>query len=74
MKLEKLYKNFTFHNIVAHPVMEILKIMSFERIGNIIHDKTIPDNIGMDNIANTENDHPEMFRSECINTEEKTEE
>lgn len=74
MKLEKFYKNFTFHNIVAHPVMEILKIMSFERIGNIIHDKTIPDNVGMDNIANTEDDHPEMFRSECVIPKEEEEE
>lgn len=70
MKLKKFYKNFTFHNIVAHPLMEILKIMSFERIGNIIHDKTIPDNIGMENIANTEEDHPEVFKSKCGNIKE----
>lgn len=67
LKLEKIFKNFTFHNIVAHPIMQILNLMTFERIGNIIHDKTIPDNLNLQDVANTEEDHPEAYRSKCNN-------
>lgn len=51
----------TFHNIVAHPLMEILKLMSFEKIGKILHDKTVPDNV----MLHTED--PEEDKTESIN-------
>jgi len=44
--LKRLYKNWTVHNLIAHPLMEILHIISFgklEAFGNMVHDATIPE-------------------------------
>jgi hypothetical protein len=30
------------HNIVAHPLMEILSWVGLSNIGKLIHDKTVP--------------------------------
>jgi hypothetical protein len=45
-----IIRNWTFHNLVAHPLMEIawLVIRPFskhkaERLSNYIHDRTIPE-------------------------------
>lgn len=46
MNLNKIYKNWTVHNLIAHPLMEILYLVSFgklENFGNKIHDLTVPD-------------------------------
>jgi len=55
-KFKKLYKNWTVHNIAAHPISEILLITSrltkklFDRgetieiISYYIHETTIPNN------------------------------
>ena len=40
--MKKLYKNWTVHNIVAHPLSEILYLVGLGDLGNKIHDKTIP--------------------------------
>ena len=33
---------YTIHNLVAHPMMEILYLLGFEELGNKIHDYTLP--------------------------------
>jgi hypothetical protein len=33
---------WSLHNIVAHPLMEIVYLVGFERASNWIHDVTIP--------------------------------
>ena len=43
--MKKLYKNWTVHNLIAHPLMEILFLISFGKLkdlGDKIHDSTIP--------------------------------
>lgn len=42
MKLSSFYKNWTFHNIVAHPLSEILHLLGFEKAGGFVHDATVP--------------------------------
>lgn len=37
-----LYKNWTVHNIVAHPVMQICTILGLESLARKIHDGTLP--------------------------------
>ncbi len=34
--------HWTIHNLVAHPLSEILYQFGFERTGNWVHDVTIP--------------------------------
>lgn len=43
MRLSRIYKNWTFHNIVAHPLSEIFHLLGFEMAGHLIHDVTVPD-------------------------------
>jgi hypothetical protein len=33
---------YTIHNMIGHPMMEILHLLGFEVIGNKIHDITLP--------------------------------
>ena len=43
---EKIYKNWTVHNLIAHPLSEIIWLISFgklEKLGNWIHDVTLPE-------------------------------
>lgn len=44
--MKRLYKNWTVHNLIAHPLMEILRLISLGKlnnIGGIIHDATLPE-------------------------------
>ena len=34
--------NYTIHNLIAHPLMEILHLIGFTELGNKIHDMTLP--------------------------------
>jgi len=34
--------DYTIHNLIAHPLMEILHLLGFTEIGNKIHDYTLP--------------------------------
>lgn len=63
LKYEKIIKNMAFHNIVAHPLMQILNWVGKNELANKIHDETLPKS-GVDekNTANTENDIPEVNR------------
>lgn len=33
---------FTFHNLVGHPVSEVLYLLGFEQLSNRVHDQTYP--------------------------------
>jgi hypothetical protein len=44
--VKKLYKNWTVHNLIAHPLSEIIWLISFgklEKLGNLLHDVTLPE-------------------------------
>ena len=42
-RLSKLGRfSWTLHNVVAHPIQEILYLIGYEDLGNKIHDVTIP--------------------------------
>lgn len=32
MRMNKFYKNWTVHNLIAHPLMEILRLISLGRL------------------------------------------
>jgi hypothetical protein len=34
--------SWTLHNVVAHPLSEILYQLGYEDLGNKVHDKTVP--------------------------------
>lgn len=36
---------WTIHNLVAHPLSEVLFQMGFENLGNRVHDATIPEHV-----------------------------
>ena len=42
MKKFKGRFNYTIHNLVAHPLMEILHLLGQTELGNKIHDATLP--------------------------------
>ncbi len=45
-KLAKLGRfSWTLHNLVAHPVSEILFLIGCEDLGNKIHDITVPEHV-----------------------------
>lgn len=46
-KLAKLPPRWrwTLHNIVAHPVSEVLYLMGYEHLSNRVHDLTVPGHI-----------------------------
>lgn len=44
-QISKLIQNFTFHNLIAHPLMEICNIVGHESLGEKIHNITLPPSI-----------------------------
>lgn len=40
MKL--IYKNWVVHNVIAHPVMQLLRMIKLQSLGDKIHDATLP--------------------------------
>lgn len=36
---------WTLHNVVAHPLSEVLFQLGFEDAGNRVHDATVPDHV-----------------------------
>ena len=42
MNIKKLYKNWTMHNMVAHPVMHVLNLAGFNDLATKVHDNTLP--------------------------------
>lgn len=42
---QTLLRNWTIHNMISHPLSEIAYWVLGERVGNWIHDITIPEHI-----------------------------
>ena len=43
--MNKIYRNWTVHNLVAHPMMELIRLISLGRLnqlGDWVHDVTLP--------------------------------
>lgn len=65
LKYEKFFKNYAFHNIVAHPLMQILNWVGKPDLANKIHDQTLPKRgVSETKTANTDNDVPEVNRTD----------
>ncbi len=63
LKYEKYVKNYAFHNIVAHPLMQVLIWIGKRDLADIVHDKTLPKRGTEEKgTANTEHDVPEINR------------
>lgn len=43
--MSKLYKNWTFHNIIGHPLMQILVLLGMLELAKKVHDGTLPSNV-----------------------------
>ena len=41
--VERLYRNWTFHNLIAHPLSEVLYLLGFKKLSGRVHDATVPD-------------------------------
>jgi hypothetical protein len=47
MRFEKLgYFKYTVHNLIAHPLMEILHLIGLSSWGDKVHDYTLPSSHG----------------------------
>ena len=53
--LNKVRQHFqwTIHNIVAHPLMEVLHLVGFTELGDKVHRCTIPRKINIINFQNS---------------------
>lgn len=40
--MKKLYKNWWMHNLVGHPLMQILNSLGMTGLGKKAHDETLP--------------------------------
>lgn len=40
--MKKSRFEYTIHNMVAHPLMELLHLVGFTELGNRLHDATLP--------------------------------
>ena len=38
----KIFRSYGFHNLIGHPLMQICFWLKLSRLGNKIHDITIP--------------------------------
>ena len=43
LNFKVIYKNWWAHNIVAHPLMQILGALGFAGLGDALHDATLPE-------------------------------
>lgn len=42
MLVDKLYKNWFFHNTIGHPLMGVLQLIGFKELAEYVHDVTLP--------------------------------
>jgi hypothetical protein len=42
--MKRIYKNWPMHNIIAHPLMQIMQLIGLHSLASIIHDETLPPN------------------------------
>jgi hypothetical protein len=41
--MSKIYKNWTFHNLVSHPLSEIAYLCGLKDLSGWLHDVSVPD-------------------------------
>ena len=44
--MKRLYKNWTAHNLIGHPLMAIAYLVGLQKLGAQIHDATLPPETG----------------------------
>lgn len=42
INMSKIYKNWPIHNIVGHPLMQVLIWAGLEKVASAVHDGTLP--------------------------------
>jgi len=64
LKYEKIFKTFAFHNIVGHPLMQLLIWADKKELAEKVHNITLPvQSSDEEEIkANSESDDPEVYR------------
>ena len=64
LKYEKIFKSFAFHNIVGHPLMQLLMWAGKKDLAEKVHNSTLPvtppDEAEVK--ANSNTDDPEAYR------------
>lgn len=40
-----LVRNWSTHNLIAHPLSEVLYLLGFRAASNRVHDATVPDHV-----------------------------
>ena len=40
--MKRIYKNWSVHNIVAHPLMQVLHLVGLPTLGDLLHAATLP--------------------------------
>ena len=40
--IKHLYQNWTFHNLIGHPLSEVAHLLGLQKLSNWIHDVTVP--------------------------------
>lgn len=44
-KMKRFYKNWTVHNMVAHPLMGLFELIGLTNAAKRVHDATLPPNV-----------------------------
>lgn len=42
--MKRLYQNWPVHNLIGHPLMQILELLGMSKIATRVHDETLPSN------------------------------
>ena len=42
--MKRLYQNWTVHNLIGHPFMQIFELLGMSKIATRVHDETLPSN------------------------------
>ena len=43
--MKRLYQNWTVHNLIGHPFMQIFELLGMSKIATRVHDETLPSNV-----------------------------
>ena len=57
--------NYTIHNFIAHPIMEILHLIGLSELGDKVHDKTLPFRIEQE-LPQAEDNQVEELEQELV--------
>ena len=50
-KMKRIYQNWTVHNLIGHPLMQIFELFGMSKIATRVHDETLPSNAGIHRAA-----------------------